>query len=224
MQKRNSRNFWLIWALLLVLPATFAMAQSDSDETSDDEGAEAQQSTASEEKKDVVYTTDYLKERFGDKDEASPEVISDDAPSDQPIEVSPDAFTNEDLRERFGGDEEAATETGEAGAAAETEAEAEAEAPAEPEAAAEAAAPAMSPEERARLVSELDDELKRLEKRLLALKNPLLAGTAPPTPEERDEEVGLDSAERLRRTEEKIDELKATLEELRSESDAPPEN
>jgi hypothetical protein len=186
MQKRDSRSLWLIWALLLVLPATFAMAQSDSDETSDDEGAEAQQSTASEDKRGVVYTTDYLKERFGEKDEASPEVISEETLSEQPIEVSPDAFTNEDLRERFGGDEEAATETDEA------EAEAEAEAPAEPEAAAEPAAepaaPAMSSEERARLVSEIDDELKRLEKRLLALKNPLLAGTAPPTPDERYEE------------------------------------
>jgi hypothetical protein len=220
MQKRNSRHFVLIGALLLILTATFAMAQTDSDETSDEEQTDAKQSTASEEQEGVVYTTDYLKERFGEKEDASPDVVSDETLSEQPAEPPPGAFTNEDLKERFGPDEDAATESGEAV----EEAEAEAEAPAEPEDAAEPAEPALSPAERAQLVSEIDDELERLEKRLLALKNPLLAGTVPPTAEEQTEEEGLDNAERLRRTEEKIDELKTTLEELRSESEGPPDD
>ena len=78
MQKRNSRRFVLIWALLLVLTVTFAMAQTDSDETSDDDQAAAKQRTASAEQGGVVYTTDYLKERFGEKDDAAPAEVSDE--------------------------------------------------------------------------------------------------------------------------------------------------
>jgi len=226
MQKRNSRRFVLIWGLLLVLTATFALAQTDSDETSDDEQAASKQRTASAEKDGVVYTTNYLKERFGEKDDAAPAEDSDETLIEETAEVPPGAFTNEDLKQRFGSDEEAAPETDE-DAAPETDedaAEVETEVPAEPETAAEPAEPALSPEERAQLISEIDDEIERLDKRLLALKNPLLAGTVPPTPEEQTEEAGLGNAERLRRTEEKIDELKTTLEELRSEPEAPRED
>jgi hypothetical protein len=257
MQKRDSRRFVLIGVLLLILTATFAVAQTDSDETSDDERTDAEQPAASQEEAGVVYTTDYLKERFGEKADAESDVAAEEDAVDEAeeaeveaeatpgaftnedlkerfgadeeavdeaeeaeveAEATPGAFTNEDLKERFGADEDAAAETEEVAEEAEAEAAAEPEATTEPEAPAEPTEPALSPEERARLISEIDEELERLDKRLLALKNPLLAGTVQQTPEERTEETGLDNAERLRRTEEKIDELKATLEELRSES------
>jgi hypothetical protein len=217
MQKRDVRRHGLIWALLLCLTATFAVAQTGSDKTSDDQQAAGQQRTAPEEKKDVVYTNKDLKERFGEEEQPSPDAIPVETPSEQTAETPPGAYTNEDLTERFGAEEEAAAETGEAAAEAETEAPAEAEPAAEPE------QPALSPEERARLISEIDGELQRLEKRLLALENPLLAGTAPPTPEEQTEEKGLDNAERLRRTEQKIDELKGKIDDIRSESESPPD-
>jgi len=213
----------LIWVLLLVLPAGLALAQSESDEAPEDEAARPTPATATESGAGVVYTTDYLKEKFSEGEGgATPTVYTNESLRDREAEAAPPAaFTNEDLADRFGHDEPAEGElaTGEVG---EAETAVETEAPTAPDAVPAGGEPSMSREERARLVSEIDDELQRLEKRLLAIRNPLLAGTTPPSDEEAAEQAGLDNAERLHRTEAKIDELEATLEELRDETADPP--
>jgi hypothetical protein len=218
MKKRNAAVWIWICALLLALTAGLAMAQSDSAEESAEDQSASAPSAETTESAETVYTTDYLKKRF-EKTEASPAVYTNESLDDEPAEPAPQAagaYTNEDLKERFGaeGEAEAAEpDEGEAGEADDEPAEpAEAEAAAEPS---EPSEPSMSAEERAERIAEIDGELQRLEKRLLAIRNPLLAGTAPPTAEE--QAAGEDNLERLRRTEEKIDELKAALEQLRAE-------
>ena len=61
---------------------------------------------------------------------------------------------------------------------------------------------------------QIDAQLKHLEKRLLAIRNPLLAGTEPASEEEAKAQAGMDNADRARRTEEKIEELRRSLDEL----------
>jgi len=200
MKKRNSAVFVLVWALLLALPAGFAMAQSDSEEA-----AESEQTAEGSE---AVYTMEDIEELAKDKE--SPAVYTNKSLTEETAAPKPapgESYSNNDLSERFG-NEDAAQAEGQPAAGA--DADAESIEAAEPETA-EPEEPAMSAEERAQLIDDVDGELVQLEKRLLAIKNPLLAGTAKPSADE----AGLDNTERLRRTEDKIDELRKTLEELR---------
>jgi len=202
MKKRNSAVFVLVWALLLALPAGFAMAQSDSEEA-----AESEQTAEGTE---AVYTLEDLEKLAKDKESAA--VYTNKSLTEETAAPKPapgESYSNKDLSERFGNEDPTQAEDQPA-AGADAEPVEAAEPAAEPETA-EPVEPAMSAEERAQLIADVDGELAQLEKRLLAIKNPLLAGTAKPTADE----AGLDSTERLRRTEEKIDELRKTLEELR---------
>lgn len=224
MGRRHSFLLLLAGALLLVWTVGPALAQSDSAETPEDDPATEERTAESEKTENLVYTTDYLKKRFSDEDEgedgagdeeeedeAPPAIITNESLNEQaarPTETPSAAFTNDDLQQRFGSaeaDDSAAQERGAPipGPSAEVTGEAEA--------GAEDARPALSPEERARRIAEVDAELARLEKRLRAIRNPLLAGTAPPTAEEQRDEEGLDNVERLRRTEARIDELNRTF-------------
>jgi hypothetical protein len=74
----------------------------------------------------------------------------------------------------------------------------------------------MSPAERAKRIAEIDAELERLNRRTLALKNPLLRGTVPPTEDEKQAERGMNNIEMLQSTEKRIAELKAEKQELQS--------
>jgi len=210
MKKANIAQTTLITMLLLALSAGFAMAQSA------DEGERSEQT-------DVVYNNEYLQKRLAEA-EKQPTVYTNQSLSDAPAEPTPapapapapaaaasGAYTNEDLPERVA-----------AAPAAEDEAPAEQVEPAaaaEDEAPAPAAEPALSAEQRAQRISDIDEELKRLEKRMLAIRNPLLAGTDQPSDEERTREQGMDNNTRLQQTEDKIDELRTLLEELRSRSE-----
>ena len=192
MKRKYGPTCVLIWAL--VLTTGFAVAQNDGEQGS---GADSNNT-------ETVYTTEDLKKLDQDK---SPAVYTNESLAEEPAEVTPaaaEAYSNKDLSERFGnerppeaGQDTVATETVDEAPQVETEPEAE--------------EPSMSSAERAEHITDIDTELERLEKRLLAIKNPLLAGTEKPTADEN----GLDNTERLKRTEEKIDELKKVLEELR---------
>jgi hypothetical protein len=215
MARRRSRLFLLAGVLLLVWGAGFAAAQSDDAETREDAepedaATEPADDVTTDDDGNVVYTTDYLKKRFAEEPgEAVDDIITNES-LDEQTEETPQApssaYTNQDLQQRFGSAEPA-------------EAQTPATEPAEAPAVTEPGEPPLPPEERARQIAEIDAELERLEKRLVAVRNPLLAGTAPATEEERAEEQGMDNAERLRRIEAKIEELQATLEELRSHGD-----
>ena len=181
------------------------MAQSDSVQGSDAEADGNTEQTRSEN----VYTMEDLNRLA--QNEASPAVYTNESLSEEPAEATPasaEAYTNRDLNQRFGNedlsqaDDDSAMDEG-VGEAETPETETEPEEPAQAE-------PSMSPEERAGHIAEIDDELERLERRLLAITNPLLAGTEKPTADE----AGLDNIERLHRTEEKIEELKQALEDL----------
>ena len=192
MKKANVARTTLMTMLLLALSAGFAMAQSA------DEGERSEET-------DVVYNNEYLQKRLAE-DEKQPTVYTNQSLSDAPAEPTPTptpapapapaaaasgAYTNEDLPERV-----AAAPA----AAAEDEAPAEQVEPAaaaEDEAPAPAAEPALSAEQRAQRISDIDEELKRLEKRMLAIRNPLLAGTDQPSDEERTREQGMDNNTRL---------------------------
>ena len=179
--------------------------------SSEDAQTASEQAAPSEDSADFVYTTDYLKKRLAESEETPTVYTNEDLAeeeSDEPEALPETTFTNDDLRERFGneGAEDAAEEPVE-DAAEEPEAEAPAEPPAEP---------AMSSTERTQLIARIDGDLRRLEKRILAIHNPLLAGTVPSTEEEQVAEAGMDNVERLQRTEAKIDELKSVLDELRT--------
>jgi hypothetical protein len=225
MKTRDCWHFVLLSVVLLAATSGIAMAQSDDAETADDEKAAAEQTGESEEAPGFVYTTDYLKKRFGDEEgEAAPGVITNESLAeqpDQPAEPPSTAFTNEDLTERFGSAEAAGKEAPQTDVALPRATD---EDPGEAEAGDEPGRPSLSPAERAQRITEIDAELKRLEKRLLAIRNPLLAGSVPPTDEERADEEGLDNTERVRRTEAKIDELRSTLDELRSPTDDSPDD
>jgi hypothetical protein len=72
----------------------------------------------------------------------------------------------------------------------------------------------MSPEEKAKRIAEIDTELARLDRRILALKNPLLRGGVPPTAEERQAEAGMNNIEMIQSTEKRIADLKEEKKEL----------
>ncbi len=59
--------------------------------------------------------------------------------------------------------------------------------------------------------AELQAQIERLDKRLLSLRNPLLRGVTPATDEENAEMAGQGNVEQVRRTEEKLAELRAEL-------------
>ena len=216
MARRHFRLLLFAGVVLLVWATGFAAAQSDdADAREDTKTDDAAKKAAGDDTtgSSDVYTTDYLKKRFAEQKGDTPgDVITNESLSEQadqaPQEPSA-AYTNEDLQKRFGSSEPSAEPTS-------TPPAATAETTEETPAVTEPGEPPLPPEERARRIAEIDAELKRLEKRLVAVRNPLLAGTAQPTEEERAAEQGLDNAERLRQIEAKMDELKATLEELRT--------
>ena len=213
--------FVIIGALLLGWAGGEVVGQDSESETADQERTVPTRNVRPGRGAEVVYTTDYLRERFDDEQSDAPPAVytnhSLKEREDDPAKTPPAAFTNEDLTQRFGAEqpvEERPTE-------GEEEVPVGRETDEEP--VAEPAEPAMSAEERELRISEIDAELERLEKRLLAIRNPLLAGTAPATGEEALAQAGLDNAERLRRTEAKMDELRKAVVELREGTDTPPD-
>ncbi len=201
--------------LTFVLVAASAAAQDAASEASKAPAPAPQAKPGSE----GVYTTDYLKKRFSEPPPTAPSVYTNRDLTDKAGEPAPATatFTNEDLAQRFGVEEPAPAAAAPTPAPNDVAAGAAGEAPK----AVAPRAPALSQEQRAQHIASIDSELERLERRLLAIQNPLLAGTVPPTPEERQDEAGLDNATRLLRTEAKIDELKAALEKLRAEPAQP---
>lgn len=182
-------RFALFTAFALVLAIPSGIAASDNDAASAEPSADSA---------DFVYTTEYLKKRLSETQDGAAAVYTNETLNEQAaVARTPEtAFTNDDLDEHFVGNDQAA-----------------AEAPTEP------AQPSMTSDERAARIGEIDDELERLSKRMLAIRNPLLAGTAPATDEERAAQAGLDNEQRLLQTEAKIEELKQALEELRGQVD-----
>jgi len=81
---------------------------------------------------------------------------------------------------------------------------------------AKAAEPKMSEAERSARIAEIDAELERLDRRILALKNPLLRGTVPPTEEEKQDEKGMNNIEMIQSTEQRIAELKSEKRDLQN--------
>lgn len=205
MKKANVARTTLVAMLLLALSAGFAMAQSG-----DDDGRS--------ERAEVVYNNEYLQKRLAETEE-QPTVYTNRSLSDAPAEpaatppaAASGAYTNKDLPERAAGAPAAAPEDQAPAEQAEPAVDAE-------EAATPAAEPTLSAEQRAQRINDIDEELKRLEKRMLAIRNPLLAGTDQPSDEERAQEQGMDNNQRLRQTEDKIDELRTLIEDLRSRSE-----
>jgi hypothetical protein len=205
MKKANVARTTLVVLLLLALSAGFAMAQSGDD---DDRPERAE----------VVYNNEYLQKRLAETEE-QPTVYTNRSLSDAPAEpaatpaaAASGAYTNKDLPERVAGAPAATPEDQAPAEQAEPAVDAE-------EAATPAAEPTLSAEQRAQRINDIDEELKRLEKRMLAIRNPLLAGTDQPSDEERAQEQGMDNNQRLQQTEDKIDELRTLIEDLRSRSE-----
>ena len=199
---------FLVFALCLVLPATQLLAEDKKDAKKDDQAPQAKAGDK------TVYTTDDLKRDIAAQGDAAAGAVYNNRYLSERFAApaNPDAaFTNQDLRERFGNETPGTTPAAPAPA---TEAASTA-----PEAAAtpgtpppQAATRPITDEERARRIDVLEKELAQLEQRVLAIKNPLLAGTAAPL---EGEKAGMDAVARLKVTEAKIDELKKSLEELK---------
>jgi hypothetical protein len=165
-----------------------------------------------------VYTKDHLREQI-DGSAKSPSVIynenlksKDAEKGDAPAIV----FTNDTLTKRYGEPDPAPAPSARTGDALpfpgiDPEPDAGADPNADP-----AAEPKMSSEERTQRIAEIEEQIKRLEKRTLAIRNPLLAGTYPATAEERTEEKGMRNPDRLKKVETQIEDLRAELQELRS--------
>ena len=228
MTKHATIRLALILMVALLATLVPAIAQeSDAEAADTQEGAEG-----------LVFTNDELEKRLADAGAPTTVFTNDDLKADEPeaedegeadadeadpiprakavVRAQPAgaAFTNDDLKERFGNEEaEAAAALAEAIGEAPPAEEAAAE-PAEPAAPAEPAEPKMSDAERSKQIAEIDAQLKHLEKRLLAIRNPLLAGTEPASEEESKAQAGMDNADRARTTEEKIEELRRSLDEL----------
>ncbi len=62
---------------------------------------------------------------------------------------------------------------------------------------------------------QLEQQIERLNKRMLSLQNPLLRGVTPATEEERDEQAGMDNSQQIEQTRKRIADLQAELAELR---------
>lgn len=201
---------------------TGAMAQSDTKKSdtgktaSESKSDKSDKSSKGEQGKGTVYTKDHLKP--AQKPPTSGVISNDNLKSAAPpkSDSSVQVFTNDSLIERYGQPDpappapkaEAPSPDADSEGASNADADADpnADAPAEPE---------LSPQERTERIQELEAKIERLEKRKLAIKNPLLAGTVPPTEEERTAERGMANPDRLAGVEAQIEELKAELQELR---------
>ena len=147
---------------LILCSTTWAMAQTDSSETdSKQQGAE----TATE-SKDFVHTTESMNKTLEGSEKSSQTVYNNEnlrEKFDEPGKPESSGYSNEDLDRSFKPLPPAET------------------APTEEDDDATAVEDEMSDEDRAKHVQAMSDEIERLEKRRLAVTNPLLAGTAPPT-------------------------------------------
>jgi len=161
MRKHNTAWFVLFWALFLILISTVSVAQSE-EQPADDGKPASEQTEASKDSPEFVYTTDYLKKRVAETEEQTAGVTNKtlDEQFAEPVRTSGTAFTNDDLQNRFG-------EEGEE--AAEDEAT-QTEEPAEPEAETEPTEPAMSDAERAELIAELEAKIAELQQQLDELR------------------------------------------------------
>lgn len=201
--------------LLIVLSlccTTWAVAQEDVKKTGTEEQASESKAKQSDESTDMVYTKEHLREQVDDSAK-SPSVIYNENLERKPAgrgDTSAIVFTNETLTQRYGDPEPAPGPRAGAG----TTQPLPGTAPAGDAAA--AAESAMSPAERTRRIVETEAEIERLGKRTLAIKNPYLARTAPPTDEERTNEQGMSNVERLQSVESQMAELKAELQKLQS--------
>jgi len=210
-----------IRVLLIVLSlfcTSWAVAQEDAKKDDTEKKATEAKAKESDGSKDEVYTKEHLRKQ-ADESVKSPSVIYNENLKKKPAGGSDTpaiVFTNETLTQRYGDPEpapepQAGTTKPSPGGTGDQTADPNAEPGAEPE-----AEPAMSPAERTKRVAEIETQIERLEKRTLAIKNPFLAGTVPPTDEERTNEKGLNNPERLQGVESQIAELKTELAELQS--------
>ena len=196
----SPRNLLVCLFLCLLVVAMPALAEGDkkSDESKAEESSKKSDDKASKEGP-VVLTNEDLAKKEGDE---------------------PLVFTNDYLRKKFGDPE---PETPAAGTPAEGgektgEASGEAKQGEAAEAEGKAAEEELTPEQRAQRISEIQTEIERLNKRLLSIRNPLLAGVNPATEEERAEQAGKDNRERLQMTQDKIAKLEAELAELQGQN------
>ncbi len=202
-----------IRVLLIVLSlfcTTWAVAQKDDTKTDTEKKASESKAKQSDESKDTVYTKEHLREQV-DESAKSPSVIYNENLKGKPAaggDRSTIVFTNETLMQRFGDPDPAGTTQPSPGAAP---AAAAANPSAEPD-----AEPAMPAAERAQRIAKIEADIKRLEKRTMAIKNPYLAGGVPPTDEERTNESGMTAPEKVQSVESEIAKLKAELQELQS--------
>jgi len=201
-----------IRVLLVVLSlfcASWAVAQDDAKKSKTEQKASG--SGQSDENKSLTYTKDHLREQVDESAKSSAIIYNENLAEKSAArgDTSVTVFTNDTLRQRFGPPEPwaAVTISQPTPDIAENTAEAD-EAP--------AAEPGMSSAERAERIAKIEGDLKRLERRTLAIRNPLLAGTVPPTDEERTNEQGMANPERLKGVESQIVELKVELQELQS--------
>lgn len=197
-----------IRVLLVVLSlfcASWAVAQDDAKKS------ETEQKASSDENKGVTYTKDHLRKQVDESAKSSAIIYNENLAEKSAArgDTSVTVFTNDTLKQRFGPPEPwaAVTISQPTPDIAENTVE---------EDEASAAEPGMSAEERAERIAKIEGDLKRLERRTLAIRNPLLAGTVPPTDEERTNEKGMANPERLKGVESQIVELKVELQELQS--------
>ncbi len=197
-----------IRVLLVVLSlfcASWAVAQDDAKKS------ETEQKASSDENKGVTYTKEHLRGQVDESAKSSAIIYNENLAEKSAArgDTSVTVFTNDTLRQRFGPPEPwaAVTISQPTPDIAENTAEADE---------ASAAEPGMSSAERAERIAKIEGDLKRLERRTLAIRNPLLAGTVPPTDEERTNEQGMPNPERLKGVESQIVELKVELQELQS--------
>ena len=183
---------------LILCSTTWAMAQTDSSETdSKQQGAE----TATE-SKDFVHTTESMNKTLEGSEKSSQTVYNNKylrEKFDEPGKPESSGYSNEDLDKSFKPLPPAET------------------APTEEDDDATAVEDEMSDEDRAKHVQAMSDEIERLEKRRLAVTNPLLAGTAPPTDAEREEEDGKSNVEKLAAIDSKIAALTESLAKLQTD-------
>ena len=190
----------LMLLVVLVVAGTSAWAQSDDPEG---QGAQEKQEDKSEkpsqkaEKKKTpdelpaVITNDYLNKLFGE--EAA-------EPEEQPAPAAGKPAAGKPATK-----------------GAETDKAAAGKKP--PKSEDEKAEAEMSPAERQKRIAAIDAELERLDKRKLALRNPLLRGTVPPTESETADEQGMNNIKIIERNEKRIEELKAEKAKLQGQSD-----
>ena len=212
-----------IRVLLIVLSMfcmTWAVAQDDAKKA--DTEKKASKAKQSDKSKESVYTKEDLRDQLDETAKSSSVIYNDNLKGKSAGGSSSSAtvFTNDTLTQRYGVPEpapepRAGDGTTEPSTGSAPDGDAATDPNAEPDAQSDTE-PAMSSAERTQRIAKVEAELKRLERRTLALKNPLLAGTVPPTDEERTNEKGMNNSARLENNDSRIAELKAKLQELQS--------